>query len=132
MGKEIIALASYMQSLCVNFLAQAESQGIDCLLVDTDRTPSEQEQKLKDGVSWTEHSRHLPQPPENKSEAFDVCPKVYLGMKGWNPSGDLWDKLGVIGEGLGLGWGGRWTGKKRDPGHFQYVHPQINLDAGDN
>ena len=28
-------------------------------------------------------------------------------------------RLGEIGEGMGLVWGGRWTGKESDPYHFQ-------------
>jgi len=121
MGNNINELASYLQPVCLQFLLNAESAGISCLLVDTGRTPSEQQQKLSQGVSWTQNSRHLPQPPEMKSEAFDVVPKEYLAIKGWNPYGDYWDKLGEIGKALGLQWGGDWL-THRDPGHFQWKH----------
>lgn len=124
MGNQITELASYFQPLCQQFLDETEKMGIPCLLVDTGRTKVEQVQKLKDGVSWTQNSKHLPQKPEGKSEAFDVCPKEYLTMKGWNPSGPLWPRLGKIGERMGLHWGGRWPynppHSKPDPGHFQY------------
>lgn len=128
MGNSINELASYVQPLCEEFFNLAQAAGITCALIDTGRTPTEQEQKLADGVSWTTHSKHLPQPPEGKSEAFDVCPKEYLLMKGWNPDGPLWAKLGGIGESLGLRWGGRWT-KTPDPGHFEYVHPTMTSDV---
>src|SRR5580765_2649963 len=118
MGNQISELASYMQPLCEEFLSQAEAAGISCFLVDTGRTPIEQEQKLAQGVSWTRNSKHLPQPPEMKSEAFDVVPKAYMKMKQWNPSGDYWKQLGAIGKSLGLKWGGDWA-TKRDPGHFE-------------
>jgi len=120
MGNSIDELASYMQPLCRQFLAAATDAGIDCYLVDTGRTPDEQEQKLAQGVSWTTNSKHEPQPPEMKSEAFDVVPMVYTHMKLWNPSGEYWAKLGEIGEGLGLRWGGRWT-THPDFGHFEYA-----------
>jgi hypothetical protein len=29
-----------------------------------------------------------------------------------------WDLLGLMGEALGLDWGGRWRGKRRDRPHF--------------
>jgi hypothetical protein len=122
MGNSIDELASYVQSLCTQFLAEALAAGIDCLLVDTGRTEAQQQQNIANHVSCTENSKHLPQPPEMKSEAFDVAPKAYLAMKGWNPSGPYWGQLGAIGERLGLFWGGRWT-KTPDVGHFQYVHP---------
>jgi hypothetical protein len=122
MGKDITELDSQVAPLCSEFLANAAAQGIPCALIDTGRTAVEQEVKLRQGVSWTQHSKHLPQPPEMKSKAFDVCPREYLAMKMWNPTGPLWQKLGVIGEELGLKWGGRWThinGGLGDPGHFE-------------
>lgn len=128
-GNNITELASYVIPLCQQFLASAQGAGISCILVDTGRTPIEQEQKLAQGVSWTTHSKHLPQPPEGKSEAFDVCPTAYVAMKGWNPAGPFWAQLGAIGERLGLVWGGRWThinGGKGDPGHFEYYHHTFN------
>lgn len=119
MGKDISELASYMIPLCEKFLAEAEARGIECLLVDTGRSHAEQQQKLSQGVSWTQNSRHLPQPPEMKSEAFDVVPKAYLAYKNWNPYGVYWEQLGEIGKALGLKWGGDWI-THRDPGHFQW------------
>lgn len=139
MGRGMEELASYMRPLCKEFFALALEAGIHCTLIDTGRTSAEQTQKLLSKVSWTPHSKHLPQPPEDLSEAFDVCPTEYLVMKGWNPTGDLWPKLGDIGESLGLEWGGRWPHNpphsEPDPGHFQWnehPNPNINLDAGDN
>ena len=126
MGRDISELASYVQPLCLKFLSAASAAGIPCIIVDTGRTSAEQVQKLAQGVSWTRHSRHEPQPPEMKSEAFDVCPVAYLSMKGWNPGGPLWPKLGNIGESLGLEWGGRFpiNPPYGDPGHFQWRKQQ--------
>ena len=46
--------------------------------------------------------------------------KIQAGEVGWE--GD-WDKVGMIGETLGMVWGGRWPGKKHDRPHFQYCGP---------
>lgn len=149
MGRDLNELASYVLPLYQAFIKACEEQFISVFTVDTGRSLNEQAQKLKDGVSWTPNSKHLPQPPEGKAEAFDVCPVDYLHIKGWNPSGPLWAKIGEIGEALGLEWGGRWPynppHSKPDPGHLQYIHPihpktvssltdnpNISLDAGDN
>lgn len=118
MGNQIDELTSFLQPICEQFLALAQARGIECLLVDTGRTQIEQQVKLKQGVSWTNNSKHLPQPPEGKSLAFDVVPKAYLAYKGWNPSGAYWEQLGEIGESLGLKWGGRWVSHV-DLGHFE-------------
>lgn len=125
MGNSLDALASYFRPQVDDFLGQCEALGIPLIVIDTDRTTAEQQEKLAQGVSWTNNSKHLPQPPEGKSEAIDVCPTVYLAMKLWNPSGPLWQKIGSIGEQAGMFWGGRWTHINNghgDPGHFQYIH----------
>src|SRR6266436_9842103 len=123
MGKELSALASYFRPTVDDFLGQGEAAiGEPLEVIDTDRTPSEQQAKLAQGVSWTHNSKHLPQPPEGKSEAIDVCPRSYMAMKGWNPSGEKWAILGELGEKLGMFWGGRWNhinNGNGDPGHFQ-------------
>lgn len=119
MGNSIDELTSFLQPICRQFLANAEAAGISCFLVDTGRTPAEQEQKLAQGVSWVSRSKHEPQPPEGKSLAFDVVPKAYMSMKLWNPGGGYWAKLGEIGERLGLKWGGSWKSHP-DPGHFEW------------
>lgn len=128
MGNSLDALASYFRPQVDDFLSRVATAGIALTVIDTDRTPAEQEQKLAQGVSWTTHSKHEPQSPEMKSEAIDVCPTEYLPMKGWNPGGPLWAQLGSIGESCGMFWGGRWThinGGVGDPGHFQYVHAPV-------
>ena len=119
MGTSLDELASYFRPLAEQLLEECTAQGILVDVIDTGRTPTEQEQKLAQGVSWTTHSKHLPQPPEGKSEAIDVCPTLYLTMKNWNPTGSFWAEIGAIGEGLGLEWGGRWASHP-DLGHFQY------------
>lgn len=118
--------ASYFLPIAQQLIEQANSAGLYVVIIDVDRTPAEQEQKLAEGVSWVTRSKHEPQPPEGKSEAIDLCPKSLLATKNWSPGSSLWAQLGAIGESLGLRWGGRW--KVQDMGHFEYVHPASNSE----
>lgn len=136
MGKDFSELASYFRPIAETFVDQCASNGVPVRIVDTGRTPAEQEQKLADGVSWTSHSKHEPQPPEDLSEAIDIAPLSVLAehKPDWHPEHPDWQKIGRIGESLGLRWGGRWThlnGGKGDPSHFEFVHrnqPQMHVD----
>lgn len=128
MGRLISALASYVRQPALDFIAEATNAGIPLLIVDIDRTAKEQLVKIADHVSWTTHSKHEPQPPENLSEALDVVPTALLGTKFWSPDHPLWQKLGPIGEKHGFEWGGRWkhiNNGKGDVSHFQWIHKVI-------
>jgi hypothetical protein len=128
MGKDLSELASYMMPLASKLLGLAVAAGLDPVVEDTGRTQAEQAIKISQNVSWTSHSKHLPQPPEMKSEAIDIVPRALLALKywGWNGRYDnsdpRWLQLCELGEGLGLECGGRWTHVPADPGHFQFVH----------
>ena len=53
--------------------------------------------------------------------AFDIVP-LRNGKAYWSAPRELWEKIGLIGEGLGLVWGGRWGSygsPKWDGPHFQ-------------
>lgn len=137
MGRDLNELTSYMQPLCEQFLALAASSGIPCVIEDTGRTEAQQQADLSAHRSWTSHSKHLPQPPEMKSEAFDAVPQAILdgGRKDYDPESPLWAQIGAIGKKLGLKWGGDFkvfhNGKwipRPDPGHFQYVHTPAPAD----
>jgi peptidoglycan L-alanyl-D-glutamate endopeptidase CwlK len=122
MTRSLDDLSSRMKPLAEQLLAQARAAGLDPVVTFTGRTYEEQLACVAHGTSWTMKSKHLPQPPEQKSEAIDIAPRVVMSMKWWAPNHPSWDKLGAIGEGLGLRWGGRWEGRKRDPGHFELNH----------
>lgn len=54
--------------------------------------------------------------------AFDVVP-LRNGKPVWGTAGadgELWQKIGAIGESLGLEWAGRWKRFKEYP-HFQFT-----------
>lgn len=71
------------------------------------------------------------------SLAFDCVP-LRAGKPVWGTGGDgidddpsddltddleLWQRVGAIGERLGLQWAGRWTGRLREYAHFQIPKP---------
>jgi hypothetical protein len=67
---------------------------------------------------WTTRSKHL------VGDAIDICPFAVWSATGpdklsWDVSDPNWQRIGAIGEAIGLKWGGRWTVK--DLGHFEYV-----------
>jgi peptidoglycan L-alanyl-D-glutamate endopeptidase CwlK len=106
--------------LAVELLARCVEAGIMVMIVDTLRTPEEHAANLARGVSWTTKSKHL------TGLAIDVCPYETFDLHGpdklaWSASPAVWEPIGLIGEKLGLRWGGRW--KVKDWGHFELVVP---------
>ena len=110
-------------------IARACEQGTPVIVLDTLRTAAEQATNVANGVSSTFNSKHLAQPPDGKSLAIDICPYDVYQLHGpdklkWDTTDPAWLKLGLIGESLGLRWGGRWH-DPHDPGHFEYVKPNV-------
>lgn len=64
-------------------------------------------------VTWTLNSRHL------NGDAMDVVPLTARGSIWWTAPDDVWERIGEIGESVGLEWGGRWKPNVDRP-HFQY------------
>lgn len=129
MGKSTDALASYFRPQAETLLERATADGLHPIVEDTDRTLDEQAVKITQGVSWTQHSKHLPQPPENKSEAIDVVPKECIALKYWGWNGKVenshphWGRLIAIGRSLGMRCGVDFP--HPDPGHFEHKHPLV-------
>lgn len=120
MSRKLDDLSPRMLPLAMQLLARLCEQGIPVLIVDTKRTMEEQRANLAKGVSWTLNSKHL------TGDAIDICPYEVYNLAGpdklkWS-AGPVWDRIGAIGEGLGLVWGGRW--KQKDLGHFEYRETQ--------
>ncbi len=131
MSRSLDELSSRFKPLAQQLLDRLKEEGIDdIVVVYTSRTPEEQRDCIARGVSWTNNSKHLPQPPEGKSEAIDLCPKRLMVEKFWAPHDPLWDKMGRIGKSLGLKWGGEW--KKQDKPHFEYKEPKCTQNHGGN
>ena len=109
-----------MRPLAVEFLARLTEAGIHVLIVDTLRTPEEQVENVKRGVSWTLKSKHL------TGDAIDICPFEQWNLTGpdkpqWDETAKVWQDIGAIGQALGLKWGVVKDGKRFDLGHFERV-----------
>lgn len=121
MSRRLDDLSDRFRPLAFQLLARTVEAGIPVIIVDTLRTPDEHKQNLFKGVSWTLRSKHL------DGDAIDICPYAQWDAHGakklnWDAGDPVWQRLGAIGEAIGLRWGGRWT-KTPDLGHFEYVEP---------
>lgn len=118
---KIAELQESVRPLAENLLRLSADAGIPLKVVSTYRSP-EAQQALKDsgrgvtsaGALLSYHNHRL---------ALDVVPLEYLPLKDWNPSGELWKRVGEIGKSVGLEWGGDWT--KKDLPHFQLTGAPI-------
>jgi peptidoglycan L-alanyl-D-glutamate endopeptidase CwlK len=116
MSRALDDLSPRMRPLAIELLARCIEAGIMVMIVDTLRTPAEQAENLRKGVSWTLKSRHL------TGNAIDIAPYETYALHGpdklqWDNDDAVWQRIGDIGESLGLTWGGRW--KQHDMGHFE-------------
>ncbi len=121
-------LAPRFKPLAIELIALLTAAGILVLIVQTTRTGAEQAINLAKGVSWVQHSKH------QDGLAIDVCPFDVYALHGpdklaWNTlsSDPVWEKMGAIGEKLGLRWGGRWT--QKDLVHFEYQDPKTPVSV---
>lgn len=107
------------------FIQKCDEAGIDLLVTSTYRDHESQAElyaqgrtkpgkivtKAKPGQSW-----------HNWRVAVDVVP-LRNGKPVWGTTGadgELWQKVGEIGESVGLEWAGRWKTFK-EFAHFQYT-----------
>ena len=128
MSRALDDLTEDFRPLVFELLARLVEQGIGVMVVDTLRTKEEHEQNIRNGASWTATSKHLPGTmrglTDPGSDAIDLCPfDVYL-LHGpdklkWDADDPVWQRMGKIGESLGMRWGGRW--RQKDLGHFELV-----------
>jgi len=124
MSRALDDLSPRFRPLAMELLARTVEAGIPVLVVDTLRTPAEHAANLAKGVSWTVHSKHL------DGDAIDIVPYSQYDLHGpdklqWDAGDPIWQKLGAIGERIGLRWGGRF----KDMGHFEYVAPNAGRRA---
>lgn len=98
------------------FATKMKKKNIDFIITCTVRTQADQDAlwaigRTKPGkkVTWTRKSNHI------KGTAFDICILIQ-GKPLWNPQMDAdqdgipeYTEAGLIGESVGLKWGGRFT-----------------------
>jgi len=130
-----------MRPKAFELVARAVEAGIPVLIVDTVRTEAEQKENVAKGVSWTMNSKHLPRlnrgvhsfqtADDAKADAIDLCPYDQFQLHGpdklkWDEKDPAWQKLGAIGEKIGLKWGVvKQGGKRIDLGHFELFADEI-------
>lgn len=112
------------------FLEAAADAGVVLLVTCTLRTADDQRAlyaigrtvpgrivtNAKPGQSW-----HEARPGEVGARALDVVP-LRSGKPVWGTAGadgELWARVGALGESAGLEWAGRWRTFREFP-HFQY------------
>ena len=139
-SRKIDDLATPVKIRAFKFLSEARLAGIDLLVVCTRRDFEAQNalyargrtREQLDAVGLT-NVQPAPAPIVTNARggdsyhqydcAFDVVP-LLNGKPVWGTAGEdgeLWKRLGAIGEACGLDWAGRWHGSLREMGHFQYT-----------
>lgn len=110
------ALHPYFRDKILQLISLARSKGIELAVVETYRTHAKQNEYKTMGKKFTRmrggSSKH------QYGLAVDLVPMVN-GQPQWHNM-QLWRKVGVMGERLGLRWGGRWR-SPFDPGHFEWT-----------
>lgn len=134
MGRSLDELHSKALPSVNAFLAKLMEEQIPVVIVTTGRTQEEQNEKYAQGrtkpgqiVTWTLDSLHVMSEKRGfKSCAIDICPFETFQIAGpdklnWK-DGEIWDRIGAIGQSFGLKWGviGK-DGIRKDKGHFEYI-----------
>lgn len=102
-------------------LILCKDKGIDVILTSTYRDKESQDALYAQGRTTPGKkvtNAKGGQSMHNWRVAFDVVP-VINGKAVWNDD-NLWNRVGEIGESVGLEWGGRWS-KFIDRPHLQFT-----------
>lgn len=117
-----------IREMAIKHINACEKYGIDLLIYCTYRSNVEQEIEYAKGRTTPGSIVTNARPGQSKhnhvdgngspsSLAYDCIP-VVNGKPQWN-NGALVNKVGIIGEEIGLTWAGRWRGKLRESVHFE-------------
>jgi hypothetical protein len=113
---DLNSLHPYFRDRIVELIHQCKAQGIELAVVESFRTHAKQAEYFGMGRKYTRSkggkSKH------QYGLAVDVVP-IIDSVAVWDNT-SLWKKIGVIGEKLGLRWGGRWRAPY-DPAHFEWA-----------
>ena len=122
MSRDLTKLSPFMQDKARLYLAECHRQGLDIVIICTDRSDEEQNACFASGASKCKagQSAHNAKDKQGNAfaEAFDVGVirhGKYIG-DGKDPD---YLKAGVIAESLGLIWAGRWKGSLKETAHNQ-------------
>ena len=116
LSTELDKLNPVFKTQVYEFLARLTEAKILVRIINTFRTLEEQVELRKKGVSWVVRSKH------QDGYAVDLCPIKFFApgqatKLNWDGTDPIWEEMGMIGEKMGLIWGGRW--KQKDFGHFE-------------
>lgn len=113
---DVNALHPYFRDKVLELIKICKAKGIELAFVETYRTHAKQNEYKGMGKKYTRSgggkSKH------QYGLAVDVVP-IVNGEAQWHDKA-LWLKVGLVGEKLGLRWGGRWR-HPFDPGHFEWT-----------
>ncbi len=116
MINDLTSLHPFFRDQIVKLIKLCKARGIELAVVETYRTHAKQHEYSTMGKKYT--SSRAGQSKHQYGLAIDVVPMV-KSVAVWDNAA-LWKKIGVIGERLGLRWGGRWR-NPYDPGHFEWT-----------
>lgn len=111
-----------VKTLCEQFIASCDKQGIDILITSTYRDGESQNELYSQGRTNPGRvvtNARAGQSYHNWRVAFDFVPLVF-GKPAWNDVA-LFTKCGEIAESVGLEWAGRWK-KFKELAHCQYTN----------
>lgn len=113
---DLNALHPYFRDKVIQLINKCKSKGIELAVVESYRTRAKQSEYKNMGKKYTRSgagkSKH------QYGLAVDLVP-IVNGEAQWHNK-YLWRRIGVIGEQLGLCWGGRQR-SLYDPGHFEWT-----------
>lgn len=113
---DLNSLHPYFRDKVIELIRRCNAKGITLSVVETYRTHAKQSEYKSMGRKYTRSgagkSKH------QYGLAIDLVP-IVKGEPQWSNK-YLWRRIGVIGEQLGLRWGGRWK-SLYDPGHFEWT-----------
>ena len=127
MINDLNALHPYFRDKIKTLINECKAKGIELAVVETFRTHAKQNEYKFMGKKYTNStggkSKH------QYGLAVDLVP-IVDSVAVWDNVA-LWKKVGVVGEKLGLRWGGRWK-KPYDPGHFEWTGglTSVHLSGG--
>lgn len=116
MGRDIDKLHPLVKMLALQLVQNAKDIGLKVKITDCFRSKEEQ-----NNLSASVTNTKFPYSYHNWGLAFDICqddPDNAYPNPSTKEGKEWWDKVGLIGERLGLTWGGRWTAPVDRP-HFE-------------
>jgi len=124
-SRKIEDLHPKVAELCRKFITECDKQDIDILITSTYRDGESQNELYAQGRTKTGRivtNAKAGQSMHNWKCAFDTVP-LRNGKPVWGTigaDGELWHKIGAIGESVGLEWAGHWKRFREYP-HFQHT-----------